>query len=230
MRWPSARLLDMASRIILTASSASLATSCGKCAASLEINSDFVMSFPFPARMASSQGAAARSGLPQSLCRTSPRLRTRARSAPIDLRATRCCRATARQHSCAGSAVYSLDSLLGGVLGVELGLEQRAEVGGAGAGGAVGRECFCIASVSSAMLFALIDRLIVRFLRSMLMIIALTGHLPSGACGCPPRGRARLRKRAGSLRPRRPGRPRRPWRRADLTLPSTTLPLSCVAT
>src|SRR6185295_13336777 len=43
MRWPSAKLLDIASKIILTASSASLATSWGKCAASLEINSDFVM-------------------------------------------------------------------------------------------------------------------------------------------------------------------------------------------
>src|SRR6185436_4930657 len=73
MRWPCARLLDMASRIIFTASSASLATSCGKWAASLEINSDFVMISLVTGRMT------------QKLCRCSYRDRCHlsARSARV---------------------------------------------------------------------------------------------------------------------------------------------------
>src|SRR5689334_13161912 len=43
MRSPFARLSAMASRIILTASSASLATSCGNCAARRSISSDLVI-------------------------------------------------------------------------------------------------------------------------------------------------------------------------------------------
>src|SRR5215510_4273801 len=46
MRSPFARLSAIASRIILTASSASFATSCGNCAASLSISSDFVIAPP----------------------------------------------------------------------------------------------------------------------------------------------------------------------------------------
>src|SRR5215471_10064705 len=43
MRSPFARLSAIASRIILTASSASFATSCGNCAASRSISSDLVI-------------------------------------------------------------------------------------------------------------------------------------------------------------------------------------------
>src|SRR6516225_4728239 len=43
MRSPFARLSAIASRIILTASSASLATSCGNCAARRSISSDLVI-------------------------------------------------------------------------------------------------------------------------------------------------------------------------------------------
>ena len=44
-------------------------------------------------------------------------------------------------------------------------------------------------------------------------------RLPSGACGCPRRGRARPRRRAGSPRRRRRARSPRPWRRATSPCP-----------
>jgi hypothetical protein len=61
---------------------------------------------------------------------------------------------------------------------IQLGLEQRAEVGRAGRG-CLSEAIFCIASALGRSL-ALIDRLIERFLRSTLMIIASTSRLPSG--------------------------------------------------
>src|SRR5262245_5593086 len=126
MRWPRARLFDIASRIIFTASSASLATSCGKCAASLEINSDFVMNFPSrwwdglvgpaaasPLRLdASASRLASRTPL---LCRLPSRSRTA-------LPRRRVTRRPIRPHSVAG--LYLLSS----VLGVQLGLQQRSQI------------------------------------------------------------------------------------------------------
>src|SRR3954453_23963731 len=52
MRSPFARLSAIASRIILTASSASLATSCGNCAARRSISSDLVIAFASPSTVA----------------------------------------------------------------------------------------------------------------------------------------------------------------------------------